>query len=130
MSYTSRSAHSVRCLNIVSGISFDEFKSAVYNGDINWLHSISDIGTKTAKRLVLEFEDKITNISTETRYPEDTASVTIVDSLKAINNPGTVRPFPIMWSQPLWSDSMPFGKSEDDPLSFSQITTLAMVRIT
>ncbi len=74
MRYISRSAHSVRYLNILSGISFDEFKSAVYNGDINWLHSISDLGTKTAKRLVLEFEDKITNISTETRYLEDTAS--------------------------------------------------------
>jgi Holliday junction DNA helicase RuvA len=88
-------------LNILSGISFDEFKSAVYNGDINRLHSISGIGTKTAKRLVLEFKDKITNTPTETGYPEDTASVAIADSLEAINNPGTARPFPIMWSQPL-----------------------------
>ena len=64
-------------LNILSGISFDEFKSAVYNEDISRLRSISGIGTKTAKRLVLELKDKITDIPTETGYPADTASAAI-----------------------------------------------------
>jgi len=64
-------------LNILSGISFDEFKSAVYNEDINRLSSISGIGTKTAKRLVLELKDKITDIPAETGYPADTASAAI-----------------------------------------------------
>lgn len=64
-------------LNILSGISFDEFKSAVYNEDIDRLRSISGIGEKTAKRLVLELKDKITDMPTETGYPADTASAAI-----------------------------------------------------
>ncbi len=64
-------------LNILSGISFDEFKSAVYNEDINRLRSVPGIGTKTAKRLVLELKDKITDIPAETGYPADTASAAI-----------------------------------------------------
>ncbi len=60
-------------LNILSGISFDEFKSAVYSEDHGRLHSISGIGTKTAKRLVLELKDKITEIPAETGQPPDLA---------------------------------------------------------
>jgi len=61
-------------LNILSGISFDEFKSAVYSEDLSVLSSISGIGTKTAKRLILELKDKITEIPAETWQPPDIAS--------------------------------------------------------
>ena len=64
-------------LNILSGISFDEFKIAVYNEDINRLGTISGIGTKTAKRLVLELRDKIQEIPAETVYPPDIANAAV-----------------------------------------------------
>ncbi|MCK4651588.1 MAG: Holliday junction branch migration protein RuvA [Methanosarcinales archaeon] len=64
-------------LNILSGISFDEFKSAVYREDLGVLSSISGIGTKTAKRLILELKDKITEIPAETGQPPDLASSAI-----------------------------------------------------
>lgn len=64
-------------LNILSGISFDEFKSAIYNEDINRLNILSGIGTKTAKRLVLELKDKIQEIPAEAGYPSDLASAAI-----------------------------------------------------
>lgn len=64
-------------LNILSGISFDEFKSAVYGEDHGRLSSISGIGTKTAKRLVLELKDKITEVPAETDQPLDLASSAI-----------------------------------------------------
>ncbi|HIE31798.1 MAG TPA: Holliday junction branch migration protein RuvA [Methanosarcinales archaeon] len=61
-------------LNILSGISFAEFKSAVYSEDISRMNGISGIGTKTAKRLVLELKDKITEIPAEAGQPPDIAS--------------------------------------------------------
>ncbi len=64
-------------LNILSGISYNEFKSAVYNEDPGVLSSISGIGTKTAKRLILELKDKITEIPVETGQPPDLASSAI-----------------------------------------------------
>ena len=64
-------------LNILSGISFDEFKSAVYGEDHGRLSSISGIGTKTAKRLVLELKDKITEVPAETDQPPNLASSAI-----------------------------------------------------
>ena len=64
-------------LNILSGISYNEFKSAVYGEDIGVLSSISGIGTKTAKRLILELKDKITEIPAETGQPPDITSSAI-----------------------------------------------------
>lgn len=64
-------------LNILSGISFGEFKSAVYSEDPGVLSSISGIGTKTAKRLILELKDKITEIPAETGQPTGLASSAI-----------------------------------------------------
>ena len=64
-------------LNILSGISFDEFKSAVYGEDHGRLSNISGIGTKTAKRLVLELKDKITEVPAETDQPPNLASSAI-----------------------------------------------------
>ncbi|MEA1907658.1 MAG: Holliday junction branch migration protein RuvA [Euryarchaeota archaeon] len=64
-------------INILSGISYNEFKSAVYNEDPGVLSSISGIGTKTAKRLILELKDKITKIPAEIGQPPDLASSAI-----------------------------------------------------
>ncbi|MHC1574968.1 MAG: Holliday junction branch migration protein RuvA [Candidatus Methanogasteraceae archaeon] len=49
-------------LNILSGISFDDFRSAIYSEDIQRLSSLSGVGAKTAKRLVLELKDTIGSV--------------------------------------------------------------------
>ncbi|RZN39419.1 MAG: Holliday junction branch migration protein RuvA [Methanosarcinales archaeon] len=64
-------------LNILSGIAYNEFKSAVYSEDLGVLSSIPGIGTKTAKRLILELKDKLTEIPAETGQPPDLASSAI-----------------------------------------------------
>ena len=56
-------------LTIISGISFDEFRSAIHNEDIGRLSSLSGVGTKTAKRLVLELKDRIGAVSVNAGHP-------------------------------------------------------------
>ena len=48
-------------MNILSAISVYEFKKIIINGDINRLKSLPGIGPKTAKRLLLELKDKISD---------------------------------------------------------------------
>ena len=45
-------------LNILSGTSPNSFKKNIINGDIGSLTSIPGIGTKTAKRIIIELKDK------------------------------------------------------------------------
>ena len=46
-------------LNILSGISVDNFKAAVARGDVNILKSVKGIGPKTASRLMVELKEQI-----------------------------------------------------------------------
>ncbi|HDJ38159.1 MAG TPA: Holliday junction branch migration protein RuvA [Methanosarcinales archaeon] len=64
-------------LTILSGISFDEFRSAIHNEDIGRLSSLSGVGTKTAKRLVLELKDRIGAVSVNSGHPHDLADAAI-----------------------------------------------------
>ena len=44
---------------ILSGLSINEFKQAILDGNIPALTSISGVGKKTAERLVIELRDKL-----------------------------------------------------------------------
>jgi Holliday junction DNA helicase RuvA len=46
-------------LALLSGMSVEQFKTAVVNGDLTALAKISGLGKKTAERIVLELKDKI-----------------------------------------------------------------------
>src|ERR1700716_1991557 len=46
-------------LAVLSGMSVNNFKSAVVNGDVALLSKISGVGKKTAERMVLELKDKL-----------------------------------------------------------------------
>jgi len=46
-------------LNILSGISVEELKRAIYEGEPQRLHNIPGVGLKTAKRIILELRDKV-----------------------------------------------------------------------
>lgn len=46
-------------LAVLSGMSVNNFKAAVVNGDIASLSKISGLGKKTAERIVLELKDKL-----------------------------------------------------------------------
>ena len=47
---------------ILSGILPGELKEKIISGDINALTSISGVGSKTAKRIIVELKDKFTKI--------------------------------------------------------------------
>lgn len=49
-------------LNILSGTSPNSFKKNIINGDIGSLTSIPGIGTKTAKRIIIELTDKFIDV--------------------------------------------------------------------
>ena len=46
-------------LAVLSGMSVNNFKSAVVNSDVAALSKISGVGKKTAERMVLELKDKV-----------------------------------------------------------------------
>ena len=52
-------------LGILSGISVDDLKEAISNGNISRLIAIPGIGRKTAERVVLELRNKVDAIKAE-----------------------------------------------------------------
>lgn len=48
---------------ILSGIGVDEFKDAIFNGNIGRLVAIPGIGRKTAERIIIDLRDKINKVS-------------------------------------------------------------------
>lgn len=60
--------------------------------------------------------------------PSSTSCI-ILNTLEVTFKPRIVCPFPITCSQPLWSDSLPFGLSVSDYFRLSRFTTLTVVQL-
>lgn len=80
-------------INILSGISVNEFISAVAEGDVVKLNSISGVGKKTAERMLLELKDKMGRGSfynthgVSEKQNDETDSI-FSDALSALTNLG------------------------------------------
>ena len=65
-------------LNVLSGLSLDEFLAALENEDVAMLCRIPGLGKKTAHRLILELREKLPSVSgTRDRAYEDALSALI-----------------------------------------------------
>ena len=58
-------------LTIISGLAPEKLKMKIISGDVKALTSISGVGLKTAKRIIIELKDKFSNIDSETLGFED-----------------------------------------------------------
>ena len=52
-------------MTILSGIEPEKLKTCIISGDVNTLTSISGVGTKTAKRIIIELKDKFSKADNE-----------------------------------------------------------------
>lgn len=77
-------------LALLSGLTVVELASAIRTGDAKRLSSVPGIGQKTAARLILELQSKITSIAPETvdNGANPAASSTMDDALSALVNLG------------------------------------------
>jgi Holliday junction DNA helicase RuvA len=77
-------------LALLSGLTVTELASAIRTGDARRLSSVPGIGQKTAARLILELQSKITSIAPETtdNGVGPVLSSTLEDALSALVNLG------------------------------------------
>ncbi len=81
-------------LNTLSGMSADELKEAILQGDIEKINSIPGIGKKTAERIVLELKEKVGKIVLDTSSVDSaipSAKAELKDALSALINLGYKR---------------------------------------
>ena len=52
-------------MTILSGIEPEKLKTCIISGDVKTLTSISGVGVKTAKRIIIELKDKFSNVDDE-----------------------------------------------------------------
>ncbi|MEE9164717.1 MAG: Holliday junction branch migration protein RuvA [Nitrospinota bacterium] len=82
-------------LNTLSGMSANELKEAILQGDIEKINSIPGIGKKTAERIVLELKEKVGKIVLDTSSIVDSADPStkteLKDALSALINLGYKR---------------------------------------
>ena len=72
-------------VSILSGVELDELKSNILSGDIKSLTYIPGVGAKTAKRIIIELKDKLSNTTTtELGFEDDFASKISKDVLSAL----------------------------------------------
>ncbi len=74
-------------INILSGIGPKELLSAISNEDIDRLRKIPGVGSKTAKRIVLELKEKISSVLPETKVDPAKKSI-FEDAVSALVNLG------------------------------------------
>lgn len=83
-------------VNILSGITPEELKGALLNGNLVRLTAIPGIGKKTAERMVLELKDKVLKLQKEKpgvqAKPELTSDEVLEDAISALVNLGYKRP--------------------------------------
>ena len=74
---------------ILSGILPDELKEKIISGDINALTSVSGVGSKTAKRIIIELKDKFTKIEKDSiGFSEKIDSKLYADASNALSSLG------------------------------------------
>lgn len=71
-------------LNILSGISVDDLRFAISNGNVSRLIAIPGIGRKTAERVVLELRNKVDTIKTEGSIKETSAKDEAIAALSTL----------------------------------------------
>ena len=72
-------------ISILSGAEFNELKSNIISGNIRSLTSISGVGAKTAKRIIIELKDKLSKtVTTELGFNDDFDSKISNDVLSAL----------------------------------------------
>ena len=71
-------------LGILSGISVDDLKSAISNGNVSRLIAIPGIGRKTAERVVLELRNKVDAIKTDGVFKETSAKDEAISALTTL----------------------------------------------
>ena len=74
---------------ILSGISPVDLKEKIISGDINALTSVAGVGSKTAKRIIVELKDKFTKIDESSMgYSDKIDSKLYADTLNALSGLG------------------------------------------
>lgn len=71
-------------LSILSGISVDDLKFAISNGNVSRLIAIPGIGRKTAERIVLELRNKVDAIKSEGTIKETSVKDEAVGALSTL----------------------------------------------
>jgi len=72
-------------VSILSGVELEELKSNILSGDIQSLTSIPGVGTKTAKRIIIELKDKLSKTTTtELGFEDNFGSEISKDVLSAL----------------------------------------------
>ena len=72
-------------VSILSGVELEELKSKILSGDIKSLTSISGVGAKTAKRIIIELKDKLSKTTTtELGFEDNFGSKISKDVLSAL----------------------------------------------
>lgn len=71
-------------LNILSGISVDDLRFAISNGNVSRLIAIPGIGRKTAERVVLELRNKIDSIKPEGSFIETSIKDEAIGALSTL----------------------------------------------
>mgnify|MGYP001338334890 FL=1 len=76
-------------VTILSGILPDELKEKVISGDIGALTAVPGVGTKTAKRIIIELKDKFIKIGDENLgFKDDISPKLYDDALNALSSLG------------------------------------------
>ena len=72
-------------ISILSGVEFEDLKSNIVSGDIKSLTSIPGVGSKTAKRIIIELKDKLSKtVTTELGFVDDHDSKISKDVISAL----------------------------------------------
>ncbi|MCK8827547.1 Holliday junction branch migration protein RuvA [Natroniella acetigena] len=73
-------------LNILATISSRDFKAAIINGEVATLKKVKGIGNKTAKRLILELQEKVEldNIEKEASFSQAGVDTELEDAIEAL----------------------------------------------